>query len=250
MSNWGTSALEDGACMDPLDKEIDELVTMRESMKLGPFQTKIIEGKVKTLLGESIHVMVMPLKVDMAQPMGMHPLLPGLHILPAFVQLKMGSNKVSVVVRNMSDSPIYLKKGVQIACMVSTAPVLHVGLSPEREATIGAKAQWETMSLSRRQVKLLEKLNLDGLSNWSPKQCGHSQGTHPGLHDIFALDNNESGCTSTTKHEICINDSEPFKEQFRCIQHHSWKRSVPHSGMCWMWGQFAPASLPGVKQWS
>ena len=37
------------------------------------------------------------------------------------------------------------------------------------------------------------------------------------FHDIFALDNNELGCTSVIEHEICINDSEPFKEQLKCI---------------------------------
>ena len=37
------------------------------------------------------------------------------------------------------------------------------------------------------------------------------------FHDIFTLDGNKLGCTSANKHKICINDSEPFKEQFRCI---------------------------------
>ena len=43
---------------DQQDKVIDELVTMRESLKLGPFQTEIIEGKIKLLLGERAHVML------------------------------------------------------------------------------------------------------------------------------------------------------------------------------------------------
>ena len=36
------------------------------------------------------------------------------------------------------------------------------------------------------------------------------------FHDIFVLDGNELECTSAIGHKICIN-SEPFKEQFRCI---------------------------------
>ena len=36
-------------------------------------------------------------------------------------------------------------------------------------------------------------------------------------HDVFALENNELGCTSAIEHEICIENSEPFKEQFRHI---------------------------------
>ena len=91
--------------------EIDELIFMKESVKLGPFQTQIIECKTKPLLGKSAHVMVMPLKAGDAQPDWVQPLPPGLHVLHAYTWLKMNSSMVSVVVRNMSDSPIYLKKG-------------------------------------------------------------------------------------------------------------------------------------------
>ena len=87
-------------------------------MKLGPFQTQIIECKTKPLLGDSAHVMVMPLKAGEAQPDGVWPLLLGLHALHMYTQLKMGSNKVSIVVRNISDRPIYLQKGIQVACVV------------------------------------------------------------------------------------------------------------------------------------
>ena len=43
----------------------------------------------------------------------------------------MSSSKVSVVVRNMSESPVFLKKGVQVTQVVSTSPVLPAELSPE-----------------------------------------------------------------------------------------------------------------------
>ena len=36
-------------------------------------------------------------------------------------------------------------------------------------------------------------------------------------HDVFTLESNELGCTSAIEHEICIDNSEPFKEQFRHI---------------------------------
>ena len=41
----------------------------------------------------------------------MQPLPPSLHVLHAYTRLKMGSNKVSVTVRNMSDSPIFFEEG-------------------------------------------------------------------------------------------------------------------------------------------
>ena len=91
-----------GAAPDP---EIEEPVFMKESVKLGPFQTQIIKCKTKPLLGESAHVMVTPLKAGEAQPDGTWPLPLGLHVLHMYTWLKMSSSKVSVVVRNMSDAP-------------------------------------------------------------------------------------------------------------------------------------------------
>ena len=50
--------------------EIDESVFMKENARLGPFQTQILECRIKPLLGERAHVMVMPLKAGKSQPVG------------------------------------------------------------------------------------------------------------------------------------------------------------------------------------
>ena len=84
---------------------------------------QILECRVKPLIGESAHVIVTPLRAGETQPGGALPLPPGLHILHAYTRLKMSSSKVSVVVRNMSKSSISLKKGVQVARVVSASPV-------------------------------------------------------------------------------------------------------------------------------
>ena len=65
--------------------------------------------------------------------------------------------------------------------------------------------------------KLFKKLNFDGLSNWSQRNAAMARGLMLPYHDIFAWDSNELGCTSAIEHEIHIDDSEPLKEQFRCI---------------------------------
>ena len=149
-SDVGSAPAEEGATMSEASQgqEIDKPVVMKESMKLGPFQTQIIECKTKPLLGKSAHVMVMPLKAGKAQPGGAQPLPLGLHILHAYTLLKMSSNKVYVVVRNMSGSPIYLKKGVQVACMVSASLVPPAKLSPKMEATLGVETMREPMSVT------------------------------------------------------------------------------------------------------
>ena len=117
-----------------------------------------------------------------------------------------------MVVRNMSESPIFLRKGVQVAQVVSASPVPSTELFTEMEATLGMEAVQEPMSLTTQQEKLLEKLNLDGLSNCTPQNTVTAWDLVLAFHDIFALEENELGCTSAIEHEICITDSEPFKQ--------------------------------------
>ena len=164
LGNVGETQSE-GASGGPQEVDMDELVTVRESICLGPFQTKIIEGWVKPLLGDMIHVMIMPLKAKEGQSQKARPLPPGLHILHAFTCLKSGSCRVSLVVRNMSDSHIFLKKGVPVVHVMWASPVSPTELLPEMEATLGTKAKPESMSVVARQEKLLEKLNLDRLAH-------------------------------------------------------------------------------------
>ena len=100
---------------------------------------------------------------------------------------------------------------------MSASPVSPTELSPEMEATLGMEARPEPMSVVAKQEKLLEKLNLDGLAHWSPRNAAVVRKLVLAYHDVFVLESNELGCTSAIKHEICIKNSEPFKERFRHI---------------------------------
>ena len=124
---------------------------------------------------------------------------------------------VSLMVRNMSNSHIFLKKGVPVVHVMSASLVPPTELLPEMEATLGTEAKPESMSVVVRQEKLLEKLNLDGLAHWSPRNAAVARELVLAYHDVFALESNELGCTSAIEHEIHIDNSEPFKEQFRHI---------------------------------
>ena len=163
------------------------------------------------------HVMIMPLKAGEGQSWEVRPLPLGLHILHTFTCLKNGSGRVSVMVRNMSNRHIFLKKGVLVVHVMLPSLVPPAELSPEMEATLGVEAKPEPMSVMARQEKLLEKLNLDGLAYWSPRNAVVARELVLAYHNIFVLESNELGCTSTIEHEIHIDNSEPFKEQFRHI---------------------------------
>ena len=128
-----------GASGGPPEGSVDELVMVQESICLGPFQMEIIEGWVKPLLGDTSYMMITPLRVE-GQPWETKPLPPGLHVLHAYTHLKNGSRKVSLVVRNMSDSHIFLKKGVPVVWVVLASLVPPVELSPEMEAAQGTES--------------------------------------------------------------------------------------------------------------
>ena len=157
--------------------------------------------------------MITPLRAE-GQPWEGKPLPLGLHVLHAYTHLKNGSSKVSLLVRNVSNSHIFLKKGVLVAHVVSASLVLLAEFLPEMEATLGTESQPEPMSVAARQEKLLEKLNLDRLAHWSPGNVVVVRELVLAYHDVFALESNELGCTSAIEHEICIENSEPFKERF------------------------------------
>ena len=113
----GAETPVEGASGGSPEGSIDELVTVWESVRLGPFQTKIIEGRVKPLLGYTLYMMITSLRVE-GQPQETKPLPLRLHVLHAYTCLKSSNGRVSLVVRNMSDSHIFLKKGVLVAQVV------------------------------------------------------------------------------------------------------------------------------------
>ena len=212
----GTETPEEGASGGSPEGSIDELVMVQESVHLGPFQTKIIKGQVKPLLRSTSYVMITPLKAE-GQPRETKLLPLGLHVLHAYTHLKNGSGRVSLVVRNVSDSQIFLKKGVLVVQVVFALLVPPTELSPELEAALGKEPRPEPLLVAARQEKLLKKLNLDGLTHCSPENAVAVRELVLAYHDVFALESNEVGCTSAIEHEICIENDEPFKERFQRI---------------------------------
>ena len=123
----------EGASRGPQEVDVDGLVMVRESIHSGLFQTEIIEGRVKPLLGNMAHIMMTLLRVE-GQLQEARPLPLGLHVLHAYMRLKNSSGKVSLMVRNVSNSHIFLKRGVSMSLVPPTE------LLPEMEATLGTES--------------------------------------------------------------------------------------------------------------
>ena len=99
--------------------------------------------------------------------------------------------------------------------------IVSVMLAPLEEAPSeqdeDMQAPKEHMTVQKRQEKMMEKLNLDGLSEWTPRNAAITRELLLSYHDAFVLKPDELGCNSTIEHEIHLSDDEPFKEHFRCI---------------------------------
>ena len=63
-ASQGAETPVEGASGGSPERSINELVMVQESVHLGPFQTEIIEGWVKPLLGYTSHMMITPLRVE------------------------------------------------------------------------------------------------------------------------------------------------------------------------------------------
>ena len=64
-----------------------------------------------------------------------------------YARLKMSRSKVFVVVRNMSECLVFLKKGVQVARVISASPVPLAELSPEMEAVLSVEDKRPPLSV-------------------------------------------------------------------------------------------------------
>ena len=198
----------------PREKEVDAVVEMKSSTHVGPFQMEILEGRLSQAPTHNTHVMVTPLGCTEAKRDGGHQLPPGIQVLHVYTTLTANSKQIPIVVRNVTDQAIFLKKGAQVAHVVS------VDLAPLEEAPSkleDTQTAKERMTVRERQDKLLEKLNLDGLSEWTPRNATTARELLLSYHDAFALEPDELGCTSAIEHEIHLTDEEPFKERFRHI---------------------------------
>ena len=101
------------------------------------------------------------------------------------------------------------------------AHVVSAKLAPQEEVPSKQEEDVQTMKecmmVQEQQDKLLEKLNLDGLSEWTPHNATIARELLLSYHDAFAVKPDELGSTSAIEHEICLTDKEPFNEGFRCI---------------------------------
>ena len=189
---------------------VDEVVQVSHKCKIPPFGHKVIHGSVGLVLqGYRMNVMTHGLEKR-------SPLLPlRVDVQSAYTTLAAGSNRVAVVLRNNTRDWLEIGKGTPVTRMVAANQV------PRVIDTISAEKPKEqpTLTEAKRQVLLLDKLDLSGLEAWPMEQAEKAGGLLWEYHDFFSLEKHDMGHTKVTKHKIVLKDPDtpPFKERFRRI---------------------------------
>ena len=146
----------------------------------------------------------------------------GLYVMRMYMELKDGSQNVSVVLRNLTARPIHLARGWVIGRVAAANAVPEAQCSPDLLKKLGDegedKPEPTKLSTQQRQELLLAALEKDGgldrLKDWPPEPAKRAKALLLDFHHVFSLEPNEIGCTDTTKHVIELMKDEPFKERF------------------------------------
>ena len=141
------------------------------------------------------------------------------------MELKDGSQSVSIVLRNLTVRPFHLARGRVIGRVAAANAVPEAQCLPDLRKKLGDEGEDKPdptkLSMQQRQELLLAALEKDGgldrLKDWLPELAKQSKAMLLEFHHVFSLEPNEIGCTDATKHVIKLMKDEPFKERFRCI---------------------------------
>ena len=126
----------------PATDEMDKIVKIKDNVCVGPFQAEILKGRVARVSAHDTHLMVVPIRHADVENRKARQLPPGLQVLHAYTTLTAGSKQVLIVVQNMTDSAIFLKKGVHVAHVVSATLVPTVEVPLEQFEGKEAPREW------------------------------------------------------------------------------------------------------------
>ena len=147
----------------------------------------------------------------------------GLYICQSYTELKDGSRKVGLVVRNGTSRPISMNGGRIISRVVTAnvVPKAEPFLELWQELNKDEEEPTKKLMVEERQELLMqvlqEKDGLDMLEKWEKPYTDQARQLLMEFHNVFSLEKNEMGCMDTTEHVIKLTNSEPFKERFQRI---------------------------------
>ena len=199
-----TVEVGDGIMEEPNPDSYDQVMFTQNVETIEPFSSNMVLVKVgRAYTGEHINIMVQALWTEDGS------LPQGLTVQNTYTELRQGSKKAVMVVRNSMAYSQTLWKKTLVARAVVALPMPK----PPEEVHLqegGDEPQSpHTPRLTVRQgySKLFDELDLNGLDSWAPELADAAHWLLAKYHDMFSL-----GCTHSMEHMIKVVDDIPFKE--------------------------------------
>ena len=180
----------------------DQVMFTQNVEAIEPFSSHVVPVKVgRAYTGECINVMVQALQTEDGS------LPQGLTVQNTYTELRQGSKKAVVMVRNsMAYSQTLWKKTLVDRAVVALPvpkPPEEVQLQEGDDKPQGPHTP--RLTVRQRYGKLFDELDLSGLDSWAPELADAACWLLAKYHDVFSLDPVELGCTHSMEHMIKSN---------------------------------------------
>ena len=157
--------------------------------------------------------------------------VPQVVTIPTYSVCMPSSQKVTVMLRNVTNDVITLSKG-KIIAKLAAANLVPNKIAPrflekKKNAKLVKSGQLQAGEETRIQ-KLMNKLELSGMESWNKECQEKAEQTMKDFEDIFALEPLELGRTNLVKHTIKVSNSILFKERYHRIPPHQFEEVRKH----------------------
>ena len=185
-----TVEVGDGLKEEPNPDGYDQVMYTQNVETIEPFSSHMVLVKVgRAYTGEHINIMVQALQTEDGS------LPQGLTVQNTYTELRQGSKKAVVVVRNSTGYSQTLRKKTLVARAVVVLPVPE----PPEEVQLqegGDEPQGPhtpRLTVRQRHGKLFDELDLSGLDSWAPELADAACWLLAKYHDVYLLDPAELG---------------------------------------------------------
>ena len=211
--------------------KLDSNVKLVKDMTIGPFETVEAKGILRKTPNyyERINVVV--------DDLGENRYCTDIAVVHQLQILKPRSDKIPVVLWNLSGRTLKLKRGISVTHVEASQVVPPLDGSLEKgdiyekvtkDITKENQSEYSPKEDDGRVSKILEKLDLEGIESWTEQQQCSVRKLLEECQHLFTLNLMELGKTSLVQHEIKLSDKTPFKERYRRIPPHQYEEVRKH----------------------
>ena len=206
--------IEEAQIVSKLDSDVKLVI----DMTIGPFGTVEAKGVLKKTPSHYKRINVVVDDLREGRHCGDKAVVHQLQIL------KPGSDRIPVILLNLSGRTLKLKRGINVAHVEASqvvppldSSVIQENMYGKATGNIPKESQSENSfeKNDNRLSKILEKLELEGIESWTEQQQYSVRKLLEEYQHLFALNLKELGKTSLVQHKIQLSDKTPFKERYR-----------------------------------